>query len=316
MIVAGDVGATKILLEAGDFRSERWQPLLQRRFLIDDFPNFYAVIEAFLAELDSVKPARSRVTAAAVGVAGPVQGTKVRMTHRPWTLDATLLSRRFPIPKAVLLNDLAAAANGIPLLSPRDMIAIQPGTADPTAPCVVLGVGTGLGVAYLVPRDGEYEVLPGEGGHVGFSPGSAEQANLWQGMFQRHGRVEAEMVCSGMGLTNVYQVLADERERREPAWISERASKGDATCAHALDLVSECLGNVAGDHAMAVLARGGVYLAGGVIAKIAPAFNVPRFREAFCAKGAFSGRLMKIPVKLVTNERLALLGAARAAASL
>ena len=316
MILAGDVGATKILLEAGDFRSERWQPVLARRFLIDDFPHFYAVIAAFLKEWEAVKPRRARLTAAGVGIAGPVQAHKVKMTHRPWTIDAAALSRRFAIPKAILLNDLAAAATGIAALPARDMVTIQPGKVDPDAPRAVLGVGTGLGVAYLVPRDGGYQVVPGEGGHVGFSPGSVEQADLWQGMFRLHGRVEAEMICSGMGITNVYEVLKGERARREPAWISENASKGDATCAHALDLISECLGNVAGDHALAVMARGGVYLAGGVVAKIAQTFNTQRFREAFCAKGAFSSHLMKIPVKLVTNERLALIGAARAADAL
>ena len=312
MILAGDVGATKILLEAGDFRSERWQPLLARRYLIADFPNFYAVIAAFLEEWDSVKPARSRLGAAGVGIAGPVLGNKVKMTNRPWIIDGATISRRFDIPETVLLNDLAAAANGLEALPSRDFTTIQPGKADPESPRAVLGVGTGLGVAYLVPRDGEYEVVPGEGGHVGFSPGSVEQAELWQGMFRLHGRVEAELICSGMGISNVYEVLKGERERREPAWISENAAK-DALCRHTLDLISECLGNVAGDHALAVMARGGVYLAGGVVARIAPSFNTQRFREAFCAKGAFSSHLMKIPVKLVTNERLALIGAARAA---
>ena len=313
MILAGDVGATKILLEAGDFRSERWQPLLAKRYLIDDFPNFYAVIAAFLQEWERVKPPRARITAAGVGIAGPVLGNKVKMTNRPWIIDGTAVSRRFAIPQAILLNDLAAAANGIDALGGRDVRTIQPGRVDADAPRAVLGMGTGLGVAYMIPRDGEYEVVPGEGGHVGFSPSSAEQAHVWEGLFKQHGRVEAEHICSGMGITNVYEVLKGERERREPAWISEGASKGDTLCARTLDLIAECLGNVAGDHALAVMARGGVFLVGGVVAKIAPTFNAQRFREAFCAKGLFSAHLMKIPVKLVTNERLALIGAARAA---
>lgn len=316
MILAGDVGATKILLEAGDFRSGRWQPLLARRYLIDDFPNFYAVIEAFLEEWEGVKPARARFSAVGVGIAGPVLANKVKMTNRPWIIEGALLARCARIPKALLLNDLAAAATGIDAIGPRDVMTIQPGKADAEAPRAVLGMGTGLGVAYMVPRDGEYEVVPGEGGHMGFSPASAEQAELWQGMFRLHGRVETEMVCSGMGITNVYEVLKGQRDRREPAWISENAGKGDALCAKTLDLIAECLGNVAGDHALAVMARGGVYLAGGVIARIAPTFNAQRFREAFCAKGLFAAHLMKIPVKLVTNERLALIGAARAADSL
>lgn len=316
MLLAGDVGATKILLEAGEFRSERWQTALARRYLIDDFPNFYAVMAAFLAEWERAKPPRARITAAGIGIAGPVLGNKVKMTNRPWIIDGAVVAKRSGIPVAILLNDLAAAAHGLDVLPGRDLQAIQPGRADPDAPRAVLGLGTGLGVAYLVPRDGDHQVVPGEGGHAGFSPASPEQAHLWEGLFKLHGRVEAEFICSGMGLANVYQVLKGERERRDPAWISERAGQGDALCTHTLDLVSECLGNVAGDHALAVMARGGVYLVGGVIAKLAPRLNVQRFREAFCAKGLFSAHLMKIPVKLVTNERVALMGAARAASRL
>jgi glucokinase len=322
VILAGDVGATKILLEAGDFRSARWQPTLARRYLIADFPNFYAVISAFLAEWERVKPARARITAAAVGIAGPVQGNKVKMTHRAWVIDGDTIARRFRIPTARVVNDLAAAARGIDVVSNRDMVTIQPGKPAADAPRAVLGVGTGLGVAYLVPDgDGGFDVIPGEGGHMGFSPITPAQAELWKGLAATHGRVEAEEIVSGMGLANIYEVLrrrgdcpVGAPERAEPAWISQSAAeRKDPLCINAMDLFAECLGNVAGDHALAVMARGGVFLAGGVIAKIAPTLNVERFRAAFCAKGVFSAQLMKIPVRVVTNERLALIGAARVA---
>lgn len=324
MILAGDVGGTKILLEAGDLRSGRWEPLIARRYLIADFDHICAVIERFTVELDEVKPPRTRLTAAALGVAGPVLGNKVKMTNRGWSVDGDMIARRFGIPRLRIVNDLAAAARGLEALSPRDFITLQPGKAAPDEPRVVLGVGTGLGVAYLVPGGKHHQVVPGEGGHVGFSPASEQQAELWRALASTRARVEAEQVCSGTGISNIYGFLrrdgdcpAAAPERADPAWISQRAmEKSDATCVAALDLFAECLGNVAGDHALAVMARGGVYLAGGVIAKIAPAFNAERFRAAFCAKSLFSAQMMRIPVKLVRSERLALLGAARLAASL
>jgi glucokinase len=327
VILAGDVGATKILLEAGDFRSDAWKPVIQRRYLIADFDNFGAVIARFLEEWDAVKPPRARLTAAAIGAAGPLQGDTITMTHRAWKIASDTIIRRFGIPKARVMNDLAAAAHGLGSMTAREVITLQPGKAAPTEPRVLLGVGTGLGVAYLVPTNKSpptpFMVVPGEGGHVGFSPASAEQAALWQWMFRQHGRVEAEQLCSGMGLVNIYEFLqgrgecAATPERRDPAWILQNAAENkEPACINALDLFAECLGNVAADHALAVMARGGVYLAGGVIAKLAPSFNIEKFRSAFAAKSLFSAQLMKIPVKLVSNERIALIGAARVAESL
>lgn len=339
MILAGDVGATKILLEAGDFSRGRWQPALARRYLIAEHPNFSAVVGQFLDELGG-PGGHPRIEAAAIGAAGLVTGNKVTMTNRAWTVDGDAVSRRLEIPKVAVLNDLAAAAQGVDVLDRDQFMTIQPGEALPDAPRVVLGIGTGLGVAYLVPGKMVSEtklvsdtnsgsgklvsdtnfVVPGEGGHMGFSPSSAEQAALWQAMMATRPRVEAEDVCSGLGLANIYEFLrrggdcpAGAPERADGAWIARHAEQGEQSCIKALDLFAECLGNVAGDHALTVMARGGVILAGGVVAKLASMLNQERFRAAFCAKGHFSAELMKIPVSLATSERIALIGAARVA---
>ena len=326
MILAGDVGATKILLEAGDFRSGGWEPVIARRYLNADFDNFHAVIARFLEEWDAVKPARARITAAAIGAAGPLQGNTITMTHRAWKIDSDTIFRKIDsdtiFPKVRVLNDLAAAAHGLEAMSGRDVRTIQPGRAAANEPRVILGVGTGLGVAYLIPNAKGFQVVPGEGGHMGFSPASVEQAALWQALFLEHGRVEAEQVCSGIGLANIHEFLQGRGEcaaapqRRDAAWISQHAAENEPTCIGALDLFAECLGNIAANHALATMARGGVYLAGGVMAKLAPSFNSERFRSAFAAKSPFSAQLMRTPVKLVTNERIALIGAARVARSL
>lgn len=296
MILAGDVGGTKILLEVGDPRIRPWRPLLSRRYAVADFARMADVLDFFLAEWDDVRPPRARIRAAALGVAGPARGNRVQMTNRPWRVDGDALARRFAIPRVRVINDLAAAALGLAWLRPRQLLTLQRGVAATSAPCVVLGVGTGLGVAYLetgvrhqfrnmkMVSDTSFNVLPSEGGHVGFSPASAEQARIWEELFRKQGRVEAEHIVSGPGL--------------------ER---------YGLDLFTECLANVAGDHALAMMAQGGVYLAGGVIARIAPSIQKERFARAFRAKGALSSILARIPVRAVLEEKIALWGAARAA---
>lgn len=308
MILAGDVGATKILLEVGEARRDRWEPRFSRRYPLADFDGMPSVLDQFLGEWKSAKDGDAPIRAAAIGAAGPQFDNCIHMTNRAWIVDGTAIARRLGIPRATVVNDLAAAANGLEWLRPNDLTVVQPGKRVAKAPTVVVGVGTGLGIAYVV--DGV--VVPSEGGHTGFSPASAEQNAVWRNLAERHGRVEAESVASGTGLTNIH--LALHGRDGSAAWIvSQALDRNDPECRNVLDVFTECLGNVAGDHALSVMARGGVYLAGGLLARIAPAINFARFRSAFCAKGALSSLLMTIPVHAITNEHLAVLGAARIA---
>lgn len=318
MILAGDVGGTKILLEVGEMRRNRWEPAFSRRYSADEVVQFEDVMKHFLTDWEREKPTGGRITAGALGVAGPRVGNTIKMTNRPWAVDGDLLARRCGIPRMLVVNDLAASAAGVECLGPEDLATVQPGEPDPAEPRVVLGVGTGLGVAYLVPHGDRTKVVPGESGHVGFAPETPEQAELWRALFTALGRVEVEDVVSGRGLANVYEFMSKRsvgaHAPADPAWVSENAlAGGDAACAAAMGLFAECLGNVAGNHALSVMARGGVFLAGGVVAKIAGALQTPRFRQAFCAKGAFSGHLMRIPVHAVLTEKLPVIGAARTA---
>lgn len=320
MILAGDVGATKILLEAGDFRSGRWESVLSRRYAIVDYDNMHEVVAVFLEEFEGVRPARARLTAGGIGVAGPAQNNKAKMTHRPWTIDGDAIARRFGLKQVRVVNDLAAAARGVEFLTPREMLSVQSGKAEPHAPRVVMGVGTGLGVAYLMPdAHGAMQVVPGEGGHAGFSPGTVEQLELWRALFALHGRVEVEDVVSGRGMTNVYEFMCGRgdsplaaAEGLAPAEIVDAAvGRGDHTSRAALELFVECMGSVAGDHALSCLARGGVFITGGVAARIAPLIKSPRFLSAFCAKGTFSNLMMRIPVRVALSEEVPVWGAAR-----
>lgn len=323
MILAGDVGGTKILLEVGDSRTGRWEPGFSRRFATEGAENFAAVLTSFLEEWNAGKPAGARITAAAFGVAGPAIGNKVKMTNRPWTLDGDVIASRFRIPKVRVVNDLVATAHGIEWVPTRECVTIQPGRAADDAPRVVMGVGTGLGISYLVPVAGEWREMAGEGGHAGFAPATPQQADLWRCVFDAYGRASAERIVSGPGLANCYAFVRDRAihasspDRLLPEHISQRATEeNDAMCNAALDLFVECLGTVAGDHAIAAMARGGVYLTGGIVAKLVSRLQHSRFREAFCAKSPFDSVLMRVPVRAVTSERVALLGAARIATSL
>jgi glucokinase len=320
VILAGDIGATKILLDVGEFRDGRWQSKLSRRYPSANADSFASVLTTFLGEWNQVREKGQRITAAGFGVAGPVDGNKVKMTHRPLVVDGDAIESRFLIPRVRVVNDQVAAALGIDSLGPRDSIAIQPGKSAPDAPRVVMGVGTGLGVAYLMPGNGGSVVVPGEGGHMSFGPGSVDQGRLWQSILAARGRVSNEDVVSGMGLVHVFNfvraghpdALGDAIDTIDAGWIAERAAKGDLVCSGALALFFECMGNVAGDHALAVLARGGVWLVGGVSARLAQQIRDSRFGASFCAKGPMSGFMMKIPVRAVTSDRVALVGAAKA----
>ena len=312
LILAGDVGATKILLEVGEFRSDRWQSKLARRYATHDVDSFSTLLTSFLGEWNQVRGKGERITSAGFGVAGPAIGNKIKMTHRPIAVDGDAIRERFLIPQVQVMNDLAAAARGLDAIGPRDLAVIQAGTADPGAPRVILGVGTGLGVAYLMPRGDKWDIVPGEGGHAGFAPATYAQAQLWEAIFSRHGRVAAEDVVSGMGLSNLHAFVTRSNEPVTADALLDRAVQDEGSSA-TLDLFVECLGNVAGDHALAVMARGGVYLMGGVITRLHARIRNGRFSEAFCAKGVHSATLMKIPVKAVTSDRVALLGAAKLA---
>jgi glucokinase len=322
VILAGDVGATKILLEVGEARSGQWAPAFSRRYATRDEVGFPEALREFLDEWKREGGAGA-IDAAAFGVAGPVEGRKVKMTHRPWIVDADFISNRFAIPKVRVANDLGAAAHGIDWVPREDIVEIQPGHADPDEPRVVLGVGTGLGISYRVNVDGKLREIAGEGGHANFAPGNPEHLALWETIYRQQGRCSAEDVLCGRGLMHIWGHVAGRGAHvhgapgfPESHEISAGADRGDVHCKAAMALFADCLGSVAGDHAVSLMARGGVYLVGGVVSKITPHLASDRFRQSFCAKGMHSAVLMRIPVRAVKSERIGVIGAARLASEL
>ena len=326
MILVGDVGATKTLLEVGILRNGRWQPACGRRYAAADYPTFDGVLRAFLNEWQAQAGAENPLAQACFGVAGPTFDNRTQMTNVAWVVDGAAIAAEFGIPRVRVVNDFAAAASGVGLLQDADLVVMQTGEPVHAAPRLVIGAGSGLGVAYLIWTDTGYRVIAGEAGHAGFAPSTVEQLELWRDLYARQGRVSAEHVVSGPGLVRIHEFIA--RSAREavsataaphvgitPAEITQAAlAAGDPRCLRVLDLFISCYGDVAGNHALAILARGGVYIAGGIAPKILPRLLAGGFLAAFNAKGAHAGEVRKIPVSVVTNERLALLGCAALAA--
>jgi len=296
MILAADIGGTKALLAL--FADAGREPAFELRVAAAEFDDFESLMARFLDQARAALGAAARIDAACLGVAGPVRGEQVRVTNLPWTIDAARLRSRFGIARLALLNDFAAAAWGIGALSPPDMVTLQVGAPEDGAARVVLGAGTGFGVAYIV---GGVPVA-GEGGHGGFAPAGAEQAALWRHLHERLGRVRQEDVLSGPGLSRIHEFITGEQAAPE------------AVAPRALDLFIACYGAAAGDHALNVMARGGVFVAGGIALRILPRLAAGGFLAAFNDKGTFAEHMRRTPVHVVTNERLGLIGAAVAAA--
>lgn len=325
MILAGDIGGTKALLLLARLRQGRPEPLLEGRYAAADFADFSAMLARFLEECRQHCARAPRLASACFGAAGPVSDNRVQMTNLPWRLDAATIAARFGIARVHLVNDFEAAAAGVEALAPGDSVTLQRGEPLPQAPRVVIGAGTGLGVAYALPQGKRYRIIAGEGGHAGFAPADAEQLRLAQALQAQFGRVSAEQVVSGPGLVRIYEFLRDgraaapgllERVREEGAAAISRLAleQGDALACRALDRFIACYGAAAGDHALAVMARGGVYIAGGIARKIFSRLAQGGFIAAFNAKGVHAQLNLRIPVKVVTTERLGLLGAALIAA--
>lgn len=306
MILGGDLGGTKTLLALAEVVDGVPRILREERFDSRAYPRFDDLLRDFL-------PDPTRIRAACLGLAGPIDGRAAQLTYLPWRLEADSLERTFGIGQVHLVNDFASAAHGLELLGPTEIIPLQAGAPLEQAPRVVLGAGTGLGVAGLTWHAGHYRIVPGEGGHMGFAPQTVQQADLWRRLFDLHGRVTVEDIVSGPGLARVHRFLGGTD--RTPAEIGAAALGGaDPVAAATLELWLSMYGAFAGDLALQWLARGGVYIAGGVAAKLLPGFPARSFLEAFNAKREHRPLAEAMPIYLVTEERLGLLGALALAA--
>ena len=307
--LVGDVGGTHarfaLVDPAGVLRE-------QRVLASADFGELAEAVERYLSEVDA-----EDVGEASVAVACPVVGDDVRLTNLHWAFSIAATRDRLGLSRLKVLNDFEALALALPALGAADLDVLRAGVRVPSAPCALIGPGTGLGVAGLVAAGGGWVAVPGEGGHRDLAPANEREWRVFERLAERFGHVSAERVLSGPGLVWLYEAVcaADGQvaERLEPSDVSARAAAGDgAHCAEAAALFSGWLGAVAGDLALTLGARGGVFLGGGLLERMGAAFDRGRFVGRFLAKGRFEAYLRPIPLALIRHPFPALLGAARA----
>jgi glucokinase len=307
-LLIGDLGGTKVLLgiaQAGAIR-------LSRRYASADFSNFTDLLATFFAET-GCEPAR--IAGGCLAIAGPIadDGASAQLTNLPWRIDRAELSHRFDLPPLRLVNDFAAAALGAVNATEAQRLTLQAGLPLAAAPRLVVGAGTGLGMAIVLPdhRPGQpprWRILPGEGGHLAFAPADEEQLALWRFLRDRHPRVIWEHVVSGPGIGAIHECLSGERLAADA--ISTRALAAAADPAwRSLDLFFAAYGAFAGDMALACLPRGGVFLAGGIAAKLASLLPRSRFLAAFNAKAEHADLVARMPIHVATDPALGLQGA-------
>lgn len=279
----------------------------------EDYPSIQAAIAVYLG--DALPTTPDRLQAAAFAIAGPVTDDQVALTNHPWSFSIKDLRRHLAIDRLVVVNDFAAVAIAIPNLQRNARYQIGGGRALPTAPIGVLGPGSGLGVGGIVPRQGEWLPISGEGGHVTMAPATAREAAVLDQMRTRFDHVSAERVLSGPGLINLYNTLAEidgvPASFYTAAQITELGIGGhEPHCQEAVGMFSAMLGTVAGNLALTLGARGGIYIAGGIVPRFGAAFAASAFRSRFEDKGRMRPYLTGIPTYVITEPIPAFIGLA------
>ncbi|GJM39892.1 MAG: glucokinase [Ardenticatenaceae bacterium] len=321
MLLAGDIGGTKTVLALFSTADsvELLHPLHLQTFPSGRFTSLEAIIAQFLQD----NPVD--VEAACFGVAGPVVNGRSQITNLPWIIDAATISQTFDIEHVELLNDLESIANAVPHLEADDVATINEGQAEAGGAIAVIAPGTGLGEAFLIWDGKRYQAHPSEGGHASFAPTNADQRALQAYLEVKFDHVSFERVCSGSGIPNLYDFWQADGRFSEPDWLREQISEApDPTpiiveaglaktadiCIATVQLFVDILAAEASNMALKVLATGGVYLGGGIPPRILNLLQTDRFIAEFGDKGRFSKILLGMPVKVICNPQVALLGAA------
>lgn len=286
-------------------------------YKVADHASLEAAMRLYLSTLgDGGRPRH-----AAIGLANPVTGDHVKLTNHNWAFSIEGMRQALGLDTLVAINDFTSLALALPHLAASDLVQVRAGTATPTAPRALIGPGTGLGVSGLVPAPGGGAVaLAGEGGHIEVMPVTDDEKVAWRAAHDQLGRVSAERLLSGMGLSHIHASLSAEMgtllaEPLTPAQVTDGAlNDNDPLCRRAFDAFCGLLGSVAGDIALVLGARGGVYIGGGIVPRFVDAFHASPFNERFTAKGRMGQYLADIPVYVIAAEFPALPGLARALA--
>ncbi|TGP45475.1 glucokinase [bacterium M00.F.Ca.ET.159.01.1.1] len=307
-VLIGDIGGTNarfsIVLDAN---SEATEPQIVQTA---NFKTIDEAIQAAVLDRSSIQP-----NSAVLAIAGPVDGDEIPLTNCPWVVKPRQMFRTLGLSEVVVLNDFEAQALAVVALGEEHMEKIGGGTPEPNAGRVVLGPGTGLGVAGLIYALNHWIPVPGEGGHMDIGPRTPRDFEVFPHIDKLEGRISGEQILCGRGLVNVYRAVAKVDARpapfTTPAEVTAAAlSKSDRTAEEALALFVTCLGRTAGDLALVFMSRGGVFLTGGIAQKIVPALKAGNFRAAFEDKAPHSALMREMPVYVITHPLAALLGLA------
>ena len=317
MILAGDVGGTKVHLALYDFINGKLEYSRDERFPAKDYSGLEEIVKEFLGAF--------KVTAACFGVPGPVRDGRLRLTNLPWTLDSRELAVSLGINHVFLINDLEANGYGVAELAADQIYTLSEGDASQIGNRALLAAGTGLGEALLIWNGHSHTPYPSEGGHADYAPRNEDEIDLLRFLKQKYnGRISQERVVSGQGLTNIYEFLREVRGIDEPVWLAERLAAEDPNavitelalaakseiCEKAMDMFVSAYGAETGNLALKILSVGGVYVGGGIAPRILDKLKDGRFMKAFTDKGRLSQLLINMPVRIILESRAALLGAA------
>ncbi len=316
-ILAADIGGTKTLLQISAADGAR-APVLQKSYRSTDYDGLAEMLDDFLREA-SIKA----IAAACLALPSAISGRRVKLTNLSWEVDADAIATRFAISQINLINDFEAVGLGIAALQATDLLTLQAGAPQTHGVRLVVGAGTGLGAAWLSCQGNGYTVHPSEGGHMDFAATDATRYDLLRYLQQRHGHVSYERIVSGPGLVAIFEFLRDSGRAAPSAKLLNEMAEGDVAAViaqgaqqgnepiarMALDLFVSIYGALVGNMALAMLPRGGIYIAGGIAAKIAATLQQGEFLHAFRDKGRFGGMLETLPLHIVTNPQVGLLGA-------
>jgi len=325
MILAGDIGGTKVHLALYSFVCGRLKLVREQRFAAHEFATFEAVVQAFLSAEKANGRQKKEIVAACFGCPGPVRNGRLKLTNLPWALDTRKLVRSLTIEHIFLINDLEANGYGIPELVPESVLTLHEGDAAAVGNRGLIAAGTGLGEALLIWDGKAHRPIPSEGGHCDFAARTDREIALLKYLrLKLHGRVSWERVVSGIGIQNLYAYLRDVEKIDEPSWLRKRMTAEDPNavigecaengsndlCRETMQMFAAAYGAESGNIALKLLALGGMYLGGGIAPKILKTLNGGEFMQAFLGKGRLTSLMESIPVRVILDESCALLGAA------
>ncbi len=336
LVLAGDIGGTKTLLSLADTagiadtKGENLPTkLFEASYRSHDYEHLTVIVQKFLATAQDRLGYLPQPQTACFGIAGPVVNNTSELTNLGWSLQGDRLEIALEIGQVTLINDFAAVGYGIAGLESKDLHTLQTGQPQPQATIAIIGAGTGLGEGWLTWSGSSYKVHNSEGGHTSFAPCDRLELDLWQYLLRRHGHVSVERVVSGQGIVSIYQFLRDSQFAVDTIGLAQIVSdwemgKGTVDPAAAISqagleqrdrlatqtmlMFVQAYGAEAGNLALKLLPYSGLYLAGGIAAKILPLLQQGEFIAAFQQKGRMQGLLEHIPVHIILNPNVGLIG--------